>query len=336
MSAWRTAAESAEDVRPSPDSFLADRGGGRPADAARDLGDARARIRALVSIAAGHGSSVSLEELYALLPVGAFENARAVERFVAEDDLLRSELEIRRGEVVPLQSGHLVARREGQRRLTADRLRLAEDFATRLGRACPGIDLVAVSGSTAFDGARPEDDVDFFLVTQRGRMWVALALSMGMSKLVRMRDPRVPSFCFYRVTEREPCVASFGRPGDALFAREALSLKVVRGSTFLRWLLGSAGWMETPFPNLYRARLAGRVEAPPSPDWGGSSVWSVANVLAFLGLAPYLWLAGLVRNVRLRRQGRADAVFRTVVSFRFFSYESRKFEALRERYAGAF
>ena len=298
-----------------------------------EIQQTRSRIRALVSIAAGHGTSVSTQELLALLPAGSFGTAEALERFVAEDEALRRELRVRQGEVVPHEDAVLLERRAAQRRLTADRLRLASSFGARVSRICPGVDLVAVSGSTAFGGCEPEDDIDFFLVTRRRRMWAVLLASMALARLDRKRDAGLPIFCFNRVTEREPCLVAFGRPGDALFAREALSLRVVRGGGFFQDLLKRGQWMEGPFPTLYRRNLAADVDPQASPVPDGGAVWSVANGLAFLGLAPYLYLAGLVRNARLRRQGRMDALFRTVVAFRFFSYDSRKFETLRERYA---
>lgn len=319
-------------VRPPGAGAHDDRPGGRVARAS----EARARIRTLVSIAAGHGTSVSAQELHDLLPADSFEDAAAVERFVAEDELLNRELQVVRGEVVPRRAVDLVERRSAQRQLTAERMRLAESFVGRLARVCPEPELVAVSGSTAFSGSQPEDDVDFYVVTRPGRTWITLLVAMGLSKLDRLRDPRTPTFCFNRVVEGPGCIASFGRPGDALFAREALSLRVIRGRAFFHRLLEIANWMDGLFPRRYRTDLAESAGAPPSTGRGGWAAWSLANFVAFLGLAPYLWLAGLVRNVRLSRQGRREALFRTAVSLRSFSYESRKFERLREQYARDF
>ncbi len=336
MSGRQIATDSVEGVTVAPDFRGSEGVDDRGADGGDALQDARARIRAIVSIASGHGSSVSTEEIHLLLPAGAFENPEAVERFVARDEVLRTELGVQRGEIFSRPDANAAKRRGAQRALTADRLRLAEAFASRLVRRCPGVRLVAVSGSTAFGAAEPDHDVDFFVVTGRSRMWITLLLSMTMARIDRLRDARTPTLCFNRVVETEPCVTSFSCPGDPLLAREALSLKVVHGRGFYRKLLRDAAWMERFFPNLYRASLLA-CEAGAEPlEPRGSAAGSFANLAAYLSLAPYLWLAGLVRNVRLRRQGRPDALFRTVVGFRFFSYESRKFEVLRERYAREF
>lgn len=297
---------------------------------------ARARLLALVSIAAMNGSSISTAELQPLLPSRIFEDPESVERFVATDQHLREMLQVRSGEVFPRGAHELAVRRGAQRRLAEERVRLAESFVPRLERLCPGLELLAISGSTAFGGAEPEDDVDIFLVTSRGRMWVELLMAMAIAKLDRMGRPGTPTFCFNRVTELEPCRSVFARPGDALFAREALSLKVLHGDERFRELLRSAAWMEDHFPNLYHGAVHADPRGISLHAESGSAVWSLANVVGFLVLAPYLWLAGIVRNRRLRRQGNAGALFRTVVRYRFFSYESNKFEALRAQYLGAF
>jgi hypothetical protein len=151
-----------------------------------------------------------------------------------------------------------------------------------------------------------------------------------------MKNPSWPVLCLNRILEEDVCRDDFVVPQDALFAREALSLKVLEGFTFYRELVESAPWMEKIFPELYRRAAA--------LDKGRSGVarrargrlWSVANVVAFTVLAAYLPIIGLWRNRRLVRQGNLTALYRTIIERGFFAYESRKYENLRRTYREVF
>lgn len=296
----------------------------------------RDRIAALVGIAASNGSTVSSEELRLLLPVDLFTTADSLERFIRSDPVLSLSLVITNGELAPRGAESLIAQRREQRKLTTDRVRLAEQFITMVTRRMPWIDLAGVSGSTAYGGAKPQDDIDFFVVTQPNRMWITLLAALVLARLQRLQSTDGPVFCFNRVTERDACVRSFDADHEPLFAREALNLRILRGHKFYRELLASAPWMEEQFPSLYRSRL--QADLPPESAEPSSRIpgWSVANGLAFLALAPYLWMAGLVRNVQLARNGRRRAHFRTVIERDFCAYESRKYDELRAEYRRTF
>lgn len=296
----------------------------------------RRRIRTLVGIAAANGSTISTEELRILLPTEAFASAEGVGQFLREDPVVRSEFLVLDGEVAPKGKAQLIARRQEQRRLTSDRLALADRFVASLDRCCPWIELVAISGSVAYGGTKPHDDVDFFLVTQRNRMWISLLAAMSVGRLERMRDPNPVVFCFNRVTEREACESSFRTTREPLFAREALNLRILRGHEFYTNLLQSAPWMAQSFPGLYREKVVegfswtGPKRTTPAPHA------FLANGVAFLLLAPYLWLMGLTRNARLHREGRKKASFRTIIEWSFCAFESKKYDDLREDYRRSF
>jgi hypothetical protein len=298
--------------------------------------DSRARISTLVEIAATNGSTVSSEELRVLLPVGLFSTAESLEGYIRADPVLSESLIILDGEVAPRGAEKLVARKREQRKLTSDRIDLASAFASRLARRMPWMELISLSGSTAYGGAKPHDDVDFFVVTERDRMWITLLVALVLARLERLRSRDAPVLCFNRVTERDACLRSFDDGHDPLFAREALNLRILRGQGFYRKLLENARWMEEPFPTLYDSRLHAPAPQEDQVATRRAPQWSAANALAFLGLAPYLWVVGLVRNARLDRDGHRKAHFRTVIERDFCAYESRKYDDLREAYRRAF
>ncbi|HYM40884.1 MAG TPA: hypothetical protein VEY12_12220 [Thermoplasmata archaeon] len=296
----------------------------------------RERIRTLVGIAAANESTMSADELRVLLPRERFGDADAVVRFIEEDYALRDELVVNDGEVAPRADTALVARRRDQRTLTRDRVALARGFAASLVRFSPWTELVAVSGSVAYGGTKLDDDIDFFVVTPRRRLWITLLIALGLARLNRARHPRAPVFCFNRLEETERCESGFREAREPLFAREALNLRILHGSEFYHDLLAASPWMETWFPSLYRMRLDESAREPGAERDPRGTQWAAANALAFLVLGPYLWIVGALRNSRLRREGRNAARFRTVIEPGFCAYESQKYDDLGDAYRRTF
>lgn len=293
-------------------------------------------IQTLVSIAAAHESSISTEELLLLLPQGAFASSAELESFVGYDPPLRGELLVRDGEITLKGSEPLARSRAEQVNLSAQRLGIARSFSDRLVGLCPWIRLVAISGSTAYGGTRPDDDVDFYLVTRRNRLWVTLLFAMLAARFHRMRDSNTPQFCFNRILEENECRDAFHSTQDPLFAREALRLCILEGRAYYQELLDSAPWMGDVFPALFRRALTTTPISDPLGDNADGRVWSIVNGIVFAALAPYLTIMGLWRNNRLLRAGNLDARFRTMIRRGFFAYESRKYDLLSETYQKVF
>ncbi|MGA8710092.1 MAG: glycosyltransferase [Thermoplasmata archaeon] len=285
------------------------------------------RVASLLRVAKEFGTGVSLGQLETLLPEDGPESAEALGRW--------------------LESRPKLARLEGPRAFspttvippTEDRSERAREY-RRFGEALwagPlsfGRDTVrcaAISGSTAFGEPNPGDDLDLFIVTRSGCLWWFLARAYFALLLARRRDPafREPTPCLNYVLEDRAAGVEFARRSDLLFAREALSVQVLRGDDFYRGLVASAPWMRSEIPRLYDARSGspGSVlpERAPLPI-------RLLNLLVFPLLASYLHLAGLFRNAQGRRRGGWDGGFRTTTGLRRLVFTSRRFERLRRRY----
>lgn len=286
----------------------------------------------LVATAAENDSSISLDELLDLLPPDRFQSQEELGQFIDADDRLSAVA----GEVTPRGRESLAAGRERQRALAELRLAEADHFLSRLGGICPWLELAGVSGSTAYRGAKPTDDIDFFLVTRDHRLWITLFLAFARARIERLRSQDAPVYCFNRLVDRSACARTFRERRDPLFAREALNLRLLRGGALYARFLDSAPWMAEPFPSLYASRRAavhGRGDEAAHADWAGGRV---LNAAALLLLGPYLWLAGLVRNARLRQAGRHRECFRTIVRPEFYATESVLFDELRDQYERVF
>ncbi len=270
------------------------------------------------------------------MPVGRFPTDGVLKRFLATDERLSCLLTEVRGELTLRGREDLAEDRSSQRLLAHDRFAQADDFLQALRRICPWIELAGISGSTAYGGAKPEDDIDFFLVTARRRLWISLFLAMATARLRRLRSWTSPVYCFNRIVERADCEQTFRESRDPLFAREALNLVILRGIGLYGHLLASARWMGTVFPELFATRLRDARESDDATRGKSLAAAAIANAAAFLVLGPYLWLAGLVRNVRLRKAGRDQECFRTVIRPDRYVTESTLYDELREAYRQAF
>ncbi len=300
------------------------------------LSDHRNRIRILVEIAAQNASSISLIELLDLLPPGVFLSADHLRSYISADEHLSRRLSAVGTEVTLRGQESLAAERSVQRDLARDRLASAEGFLGGLAHLCPWIEVAGVSGSTAYSGAKPTDDIDFFLVTRRRRLWITLFVALALGRIARSGPEERSVYCFNRLMELPSCERTFREKRDPLFAREALSVRVLHGHTLYAELLRSAPWMSDHFPRLYASRMAAFDDPESAQTTSEQPAGDILNAAMFLILAPYLVLVGLVRNRRLRREGRDKECFRVVVKPDFCATESVLFDELRDEYRKVF
>ncbi len=307
-----------------------------PRSTETSLREIRERIQVLVEAAVSNGSTISVDELRTLMPVSRFPTDGVLLHFLVTDERLSVRLAEIRGEITLRGREDLAGSRPSQRVLARNRSVQADVFLQALVRICPWINLAGISGSTAYGGAKPGDDIDFFLITARHRLWISLFFAMAMARLGRLRSKNSPVYCFNRIAEQADCEKAFRESREPLFAREALNLAILHGRALYGHLLASAPWMEIIFPELYATRLREARRASDEVRGRGRAASGILNGAAFLTLAPYLWLAGLVRNVRLERAKRDKECFRTVIRPDRYATESTVYDELREAYREAF
>jgi 2-polyprenyl-3-methyl-5-hydroxy-6-metoxy-1,4-benzoquinol methylase len=143
-------------------------------------------------------------------------------------------------------------------------LRIARDYARHVTERNPYIRMLAVSGSVS----RPEhggthDDVDFFVVTDKGRVWEGFlgCLLQGWRYCRRLGVPRT-FLCFnYLVDEGHPEEIDLSHPD---YAREFLQLEVLTGmevyAELLDYFAPLLGAAEPKLFDQIRARVNGRLD----------------------------------------------------------------------------
>ncbi|HEV2428835.1 MAG TPA: hypothetical protein VGV64_03185 [Thermoplasmata archaeon] len=201
-----------------------------------------------------------------------------------------------------------------------------------LAPVLPFVLALGVTGSSAYREPEAGDDLDLLAITRPGTLWIVLAYAYLALRFGRGPGPlgEPSTVCLNYVRDAPAALREFSQAQDFLFAREALTVRLLVGEAFYARLLASAPWMAREVPRLYGAR---RDPSGPQRLPKTSLALRGLNALLFLGVSTYLQLQGLRRNAHLRRRGATDDVFRSVTRLGSLSFDSTRFERRRAGYA---
>jgi len=311
-----------------------------PAVAPRDgasqeaLNPDRERIRFLQSVAQERGSGLSLTEAWELLPPGSLLTAREIDEILGDgagrDPMAAKRAEADRSPGPPILPG-------------SDRvdgpwvMRVRDLWEKRLGYLRPLVRCLCITGSLAYNPIADPKDIDVFVATRNGALWLFLFLVFThwrLSRRLRTTVREVP-LCLNLVVDESEAPGLFRRLEGLLDSREALQAIPVFGGNYFRQLLRGAPGIAAQLPRLYTRRLT---QLPPqtlgetSPEPSLARSLRLLNVLLFLPLAAYLQFTGLFRNHRYRREGRWSSIFSVRTAFHRMTFESESYRRLRLRY----
>jgi hypothetical protein len=290
--------------------------------------DSLHRLETVLAVAKHLGVGIPLSEIQSLLPTA---------RTSTDEDVVRGlgpSVSVVDGIVYPAG----VRRLEGPPHtavLTAKYLRLAEEFLTNeLDPVAALVRCSGVTGSTAYGSVTEDDDLDLFVVTVPGAVWIVLATAFLRLRRRRSSPQSAgePTWCLNFVVDESAALSEYRQPQGLHFAREALTVKVVQGQDAYRTMLGEAEWMGHEAPRLY-ARWRGQGWPAPAASTPARPWVRVCNWVAYLLVAPYQQASALVRNARLRRQGRGAECFRVVTLPSRFAVRSERYRRLSTIYA---
>ncbi len=292
------------------------------------------RLSTLLRVASLHRTALSLEEIGVLLPDEAPVEPSEIAQWVARTPGM--------GRVVggfvttphdPDPSPDLAAERRARGEAFWESAQGL--FRGPLAPVAQILKCAGITGSAAYREPLEGDDIDLMAITRAGTTWLFLTLAFARLRLGgAARAPLGTHWCLNYVIDERRAAADFARPQGYLFAREALSARMILGSEYYRNLLLLAPWMEGDLPRLYRQSTFGERGQAPKSERAGPLV-GLANALLFPIVAAYLQLVGLFRNQRLRRQGREAECFRTITRPHGFELHTRHFDALSAVYANS-
>lgn len=123
----------------------------------------------------------------------------------------------------------------------------------------PFIRMAAVTGTLAMNNAEADSDIDLFIVTTPGRLWLARAFIIGVVRLAALRGVTLcPN---YLVTERALAVSD----RNIFTAHELAQMVPILGLHTYRQMMSANRWMLDYLPNAteHTARLNADSEQPP-------------------------------------------------------------------------
>jgi hypothetical protein len=274
------------------------------------------------------GTNISGDELRDLLSHKSFANIR----FQIQDGYLLS------------RPGQSPAKRLDREQISTLKLNSAENFALTLAKLVPFIKTIAVTGSVAYRSATKWDDIDLFIVTQKGRLWISalmMLILVRVTKLLRLRPPQLSLFCLsYVHDELGFAKEAFENRESPLFARELLKAIPISGMKHYRELLVENDWVKQIHSKPYVEKLKefdAVTGSNPNENTSRktSKVLDWAEAFIFIFLSRYLRLRAYLTNLKLRSEGKDSRVFEPKMNRMSCVYTSNFYEWLHALWSQA-
>jgi hypothetical protein len=221
---------------------------------------------------------------------------------------------------------HLASIRGERAAASAELWPVAKRYGARIGRL-PFVRLVGVTGALAMNNARPDDDIDLFILVQPGRLWLCRLLVLGVVKLAARRGYVLcPNFLLSTdhlwLSER-----------NLFTAHEVVQMVPLERNPWYRAFIEANGWVADFLPNAFAGQTA---ETRP-----GSVRPMPARLVAGLLSVPVFdplerWeMRRKVRRLsrRLEREGGSVAFSEDECRGHFAAHDTRILAAYRQRLA---
>jgi hypothetical protein len=261
---------------------------------------------------------VTLEEIRRALPMPA--TSSEVEAALGPDGALAAFVTAIDGYYVLAGRESLFDVRRRRSEASARLMRSAVRYGSLIAKL-PFVRMMAVTGSVAVDNADAGDDIDYLIVTTKGRLWLARSLAILVVRLAKLRGLTLcPNYVL-----SESALALEER--DAYTARELLQMWLVAGREVYAQMLAENAWCRDLLPNwgvAVEAKPEGRSLLARAGEWllGGR-----------LGDALDAWLLRRKGGaLRARPEANAETVFtQDVCKGHFEAHGARLEQALARR-----
>ncbi len=195
------------------------------------------------------GAALRVDELHRFLPEPC-PDRNALDSCLAE--LTQEVLTVRQGLVCWRGHETLLVRHQERHALAEPRWQVAQRFAVWLGWV-PFLRMVAVCGSQAVENGDQDGDLDLFLITDPGRLWLVQAMTMVLRRLGRWRlgTEICPNFLL-----QADCLELAER--NLYTAREIVQAVPLWGADPYQDFLAQNAWIADFLPQLDPRTAAGR------------------------------------------------------------------------------
>ncbi|HEX5164839.1 MAG TPA: hypothetical protein VFV93_05545 [Thermomicrobiales bacterium] len=166
----------------------------------------------------------------------------AVEAALAAPCIAEGPLSVRDGYVTLAGREASVATRQA-RLPDSERLWQAALGYGRVIAGLPFVRMVAITGELAMDNVQPGSDIDYFIVTQPGRVWLCRLLTIGVVRVAALRGVTIcPNYLL-----AEHALTLHER--NLYAAHELAQMVPIAGHAIYQRLRAENGWIEDYLPN---------------------------------------------------------------------------------------
>ncbi len=208
-------------------------------------------------------------------------------------------------------AGHITS--DGAAGTRAQKLTAGSNFIKSIS-ALP-IRFAGVSGSVSYEPL-PEDDIDIFIITEDRKLWTTVAGSLIKRRLLRAGD-----ICLCLFMTESYAKVFFRKQKDPLISEDSVRTVAVIGEDFYRGMLAQSDYLKMTHPAFNGSAEYRETE---------TSRTTPLEIIAFILLAAFLKMKGIMVNSRLSRTGREEEMFETRISRDFMILDSRKYRRLQK------
>ncbi len=296
-------------------------------------------MKLFCDVARENGSSISLKDLIALTSINFSEEQLANSwdsyRTLSSQYGLASGIVLEKvdtdefGEARTVEYSHRFERANSN-------IAHANQFAALLNRAGSAFKVLSVSGSTSYLSVSETDDLDFFCIGKSGAMWASFVRALILARAFRFAKKNSPAICLSYVSDENFVRREFSNNKNGLFARDALSTKVIGGEAYFVNLLRENSWMALYFPRLYGLRIkhGSGPGHPPNNRTQAMVFERILNLFLYYTAGTYIRIKSYLLNRKFSRDGKFSSLFKLRMDYDHCIYESADYVRLRRLYDG--
>ncbi|MDA4118404.1 MAG: hypothetical protein OK455_08685 [Thaumarchaeota archaeon] len=294
-------------------------------------------IEAYCRIAKENGALISLRELIGLASIDAseeeFGSAFLLNPALMSKFILESGYVLERASGLEEAAQKAVIEEDRSKARARGNLKVARAFGRFLTK---GTLLVSVSGANSYLSARENEDIDFFCVTKTDGLWPFLLKGLLLARIYRLANREVPELCFSCEMDEKWAEEAFKVRQEPIFARDALTAKLIKGRDALHRLLQEAQWMRGYFPAFYAMRMhetdSGSGDGAEEKKDESRPGSALLNSFLYHTLGSFLIIKSWALNRRITKDGQRSSIFAARINKSCCIYESNRYRNLRTMY----
>ena len=290
-------------------------------------------IEILCRVATRNGSCLTLREVLELTSLDLGEQDLAVAWNISKS--LSSKFKVFSGQIIDINRP-VTQDDMGKRSVQAEsNLCFARKFA-RFFRSIDSVYLLSVSGSTSYRSVSQDDDLDFFCITKKDSLWIFMFVALVISRIFRATQKVAPTFCFSCTMEENYARKIFNTRNDGLFARDALTVIVLKGEQFYGNLLKENSWIRKYFSRIYNERISeterNRSSVVLIDTYVSSTLRKITNIFLSVTLGNYIRIKSELTSRRYSKAGANARIFKAKIDAQRCIFESNDYIELHKEY----